>query len=138
VSGVHVARLKRRARAFLAEAEEASDPDLAMFFLEQAAQLYIKSVYYELFGAPLRGHGLRELLGILSKALSDAGYDAEADTVMEYVAKRRRILAVLELAYTAARYGDTDYDWNNVRAALEAVKELIGLLDRVAGRVKLG
>ncbi len=104
----------------------------------QAAQLYIKSVYYELFGAPLRGHGLRELLGILVKTLGDAGYDAEADALTEYVARRRRILALLELAYTAARYGDTDYDWDSVHAALEAVKELIGLLDRVAGRVKLG
>ncbi len=138
MSGEHVSRLKRRARAFLAEAEEALDPDLAMFFLEQAARLYIKSVYYELFGAPLRGHGLRELLGVLVKALGDAGYDAEADALTEYVAGHRRILALLELAYTAARYGDTEYDWDSVRAALEAVKELIGLLDRVAERVKLG
>ena len=58
MSGEHAARLRRRARAFLVEAEETTDTILAMFFLEQAAQLYIKSVYYELFGAPLRGHGL--------------------------------------------------------------------------------
>ncbi len=114
MSGEHVARLRRRALAFLAEAEETSDPDLAMFFLEQAAQLYIKSVYYELFGAPLRGHGLRELLGVLARSLRVAGYREEAERLSLFVADERAALTELEYAYTAARYGDTDYDWDTV------------------------
>lgn len=138
MSGEHAARLRRRARAFLVEAEETADPDLAMFFLEQAAQLYIKSVYYELFGAPLRGHGLRELLGVLAKTLRDAGYPEEAGLLVEYVADNRRLLALLETAYTAARGGDTEYDWETVSQASQAVEELVRLLEGVARRVKMG
>lgn len=120
MSGEHVARLRRRALAFLEEAEETSDPDLAMFFLEQAAQLYIKSVYYELFGAPLRGHGLRELLGVLARSLRAAGYEEEAELLVLFAADERSVLAELEYAYTAARYGDTEYDWDTVDRAAQA------------------
>ena len=74
LSGEYVARLKRRALSFLKEAEEAADADLAVFFAEQAMQLYLKAVFYELFGERVRGHSLRELLGILSRSLERHGY----------------------------------------------------------------
>jgi len=48
LSGEYVARLKRRALSFLKEAEEAADADLVAFFAEQAMQLYIKVVLYEI------------------------------------------------------------------------------------------
>ena len=55
MSGEYVARLKRRALSFLKEAEEAADADLAAFFAEQAMQLHIKAVFYEIFGERVRG-----------------------------------------------------------------------------------
>jgi HEPN domain-containing protein len=51
---------------FLREAVSVGDPDLAAFFAEQAIQLYIKAVYYKLFGDLIRGHKLRELVSILA------------------------------------------------------------------------
>ena len=50
MSGEYVARLKRRALSFLRAVDHVDDADLAAFFTEQAMQLYIKAVLYELFG----------------------------------------------------------------------------------------
>lgn len=57
MSGEIVERLRRRAQVFLDEAGrllEMGEYDLACFAAEQAAQLYLKSVYARLFrrGAP--------------------------------------------------------------------------------------
>jgi len=50
LSGEYVARLKRRALGFLRAADGIDNADLAAFFTEQAIQLYIKAVFYEIFG----------------------------------------------------------------------------------------
>jgi len=124
VSGEYVKVLKRRARSFLAEAESAADPDLGMFFLEQAAQLYIKAVYYEVFGETIRVHGLRELLGLLAHSLKKHGYDKEAEKITDFTSRNRGILIVLEDAYITGRYGELGYSINDVEEALPVVKRL--------------
>ncbi len=56
MSGLYVNKLKRRALDALRIAEGTDDFDLAMFLIDQAIQLYIKAVYFELFGSKIRGH----------------------------------------------------------------------------------
>ena len=51
-------------------AESTDDYDLAMFLIDQAVQLYVKAIYFELLGSRIRGHGIRELIGMLTKVLS--------------------------------------------------------------------
>jgi len=138
MSSEYVERLRRRAKAFLHEAENVSDCDLAMFFLEQALQLYIKSVYYELFGASIRGHRLRELLATLTKALEEHGFNRSAGRLLDFVDENRRVLIELEEAYTMSRYGDVEYRKGEVSQALSVAKKLVDLLEEVRSDVKLG
>jgi len=137
LSGEYVDRLKRRARAFLAAASMNVDYDLAMFFAEQAAQLYTKATYYELFGEMLRGRRLRELLSTLVKALEKHGYSELAESIISFVDSNRRALIDLEEAYTG-RYGYVDYTRGDVERATKTVQRLVDLLEEVVRRVKLG
>jgi len=114
------------------------DYDLATFFAEQAAQLYIKAVYYELFGDVLRGYRLRELLSTLVKALEKHGYSELAESIISFVDSSRRALIDLEEAYTASRYGYVDYTKEDAERAAETVRRLVNLLEEVVRRVKLG
>ena len=138
MSGKYVSKLKRRAHSFLKEAEEATDKDLAAFFAEQAMQLYLKAVLYEIFGDRIKGHGLRELLGILSKSLEKNGYRECAERIREFVGEFRDGLILAEDAYTGARYGDLSYDQRDVDELIEVARNLISLLDWVIRVVKLG
>ncbi|ADM27358.1 HEPN domain protein [Ignisphaera aggregans DSM 17230] len=138
MSGEYVDRLRKRALSFLSEAERVSDPNLAIFLAEQSLQLYVKSVYYELFGSMLRGHKIRELLAILIKSLESHGYKAYADEILRFVDEHRRTLIELETAYTMARYGEIDYSVNDVKQAIDVVRKLIEILDQVCRGVKLG
>jgi len=138
LSGEYVARLKRRALSFLKEAEEAADADLAAFFAEQAMQLYLKAVFYELFGDRIRGHSLRELLGVLSKSLEKHGYTKLVGEIRDLVDEHRSWLILAEEAYVGGRYGDTSYTRDDVEKLIEVARSLIMVLDRVVNRVKLG
>ena len=138
MSGEYVDRLKRRAKAFLAAASMNVDYDLAMLFAEQAAQLYIKATYYELFGDMLRGHRLRELLSTLVKALEKHGYSELAESIISFVDSSRRDLIDLEEAYTASRYGYVDYTREDAERAAKTAQRLVDLLEEVVKHVKLG
>ena len=46
-------------------------------------QLYLKAVLYELFGEVVRGHGLRALLGLLSRGLERNSYSELAVKVRD-------------------------------------------------------
>jgi len=138
LSGEYVDRLKRRAKAFLAAASMNVDYDLAMLFAEQAAQLYIKATYYELFGDMLRGHRLRELLSTLVKALEKHGYSELAESIISFVDSSRRDLIDLEEAYTASRYGYVDYTREDAERAAKTAQRLVDLLEEVVKHVKLG
>jgi len=138
VSGEFVNKLKIRARVFLSEAEHVSNNDLAMFFIEQAIQLYIKAIYYELFGDLLRTHKLREMLGLLAKSLEIHEFNQLAEKLFNFVDENRRLLARIEEAYTMGRYGDVEYTRDDVEKALSLAKELIKLLEEISRCVKLG
>ncbi len=137
-SGGYASLLRRRALGFLREAREATDPDLAAFFAEQAIQLYIKATIYELFGEQVRGHGLREMLGHLARLLEKAGYREEAEAIREFIARKRSLLIEAEEAYTLARYGEEGYSGEDAEALVGLAEELVRLLEGVSRRVKLG
>ena len=138
MSGVLVEKLKKRSRDFYAEALRVENPDLAMLFLEQAAQLYIKAVVLELLGEHVRGHDLRGLLGFLSNKLLVNGYEEEAGLINDFVAQYKSELIVLEEAYTIARYSAISYDKEIVDKMAKIVEKLYELLDKVCESVKLG
>jgi hypothetical protein len=53
-----VNKLKRKAMNLLRAGETIDDVDLAMFFVDQGIQLYVKAVYYKIFGVKIRVTGL--------------------------------------------------------------------------------
>ena len=138
MSGEYVSRLKRRARGFLEAAEKSRDMDLAAFFIEQSMQLYLKAVFYELFGDRIRGHGIRSLLGALSRSLRKHGYEKISDKIEHFVGEHKRDLALAEEAYTGGRYGDVSYSEEDVKNLMGSAEKLIKLLDEVVRNVKLG
>lgn len=89
LSGEYVSKLKRGAQGFLIEAGRVDDPDLSIFFAEQAIQLYVKAVYFELFGGRIRGRRVREMLGLLVKSLEAEGFKIHASRVLDFIAQRR-------------------------------------------------
>ena len=138
MTGTYVNKLKRRALNMLRTAENTNDYDLAMFLIDQAIQLYVKAIYFELLGSRIRGHGIRELIGMLAKGLESQGFNELAHELRSFVVNNRDVLVMLEEAYTEGRYGEISYDINDVSNALAIAKELIKLLDRIASSVKLG
>ena len=134
MSGELVELLLRRAKAFLEISETLiteSNFDIAVFSLEQAAQLRIKAVMLRLFGDYPRIHGLRELLGLLAARLSEAGFTDLAREVRDFAADNRGLLWVLEEAYTLARYGYRSYTGKEAEELRGLVQSLWSLLDRV-------
>ena len=138
MSGIYSRKLKSRALDALRIAENIDNHDIAMFLIEQATQLYVKAAYFELFGVKVRGHGIRELLGLLAKDLEAQGYSELARELRDFVADNRDVLIMLEEAYVESRYGESSYDINDVSTVLRVVKSLIMLLDGLVNRVKLG
>ena len=68
MSGRYPILLRKRALNALKWAERAyndGDYDTAVREAEYAVQLYIKSIIYRILGEEIRGHNIRELLGVL-------------------------------------------------------------------------
>ncbi len=114
----------QRAKGFIEDAEFDLGKrrfDLAMFHLEQAAQLMIKAKLLDVIGYYRRTHMLRELLSDLARMWK--GKELE-----EFIQTYRRELRNLERAYITARYTYEDFFEEEVKRALSAVKELEVLL----------
>mgnify|MGYP003884013079 CR=1 FL=1 len=138
MSGEYVARLKKRAENFIREAKEAFDPNLAMFFVEQSLQLYVKAVYYELFGEKIRGHSIRSLLSFLYRSLEDNGFKEVSEKVRSFTDMFREELILAEEAYIESRYGEISYSDKDVHRLLRVAEQLFNFLREVENAVKLG
>ena len=101
-------------------------------------QLYLKAVLYELFGEVVRGHGLRTLLGLLSRGLERNSYSELAVKVRGFVDQHRGELVLAEEAYIGGRYGDLSYSQDDVGSSINVARDLKILLDEVVKDVKLG
>jgi len=131
VSGERVAILRERAHRLLSLARELAGRgmlDVAAFMAEQAAQLRLKASLLRLTGDTPRLHSLRELIGLLSQRLLEAGYREEALQLRSFSREHRGSLVDLEDAYTAARYALYQVD-------PETVERLFKLLEEVEKRV---
>lgn len=141
MSGNKVLRLKRRALRFLTDARLDYNEgyyDLSAFHVEQALQLYIKAVIFELFGKEYEGHGIRELLGYLAKLLRENDYKELADRVEETTRRLRGELISIEDAYIDSRYEDVEYDREDVERLINTAEGIINLLEDIVKNVKLG
>jgi HEPN domain-containing protein len=126
-----VTQLLRRAERFLDDAKRAmSDEyyDLAIFYAEQAAQLALKALILYTTGSYPEIHGLRMLLGEYYKATGD-------EEAVEIVKRLRRLLTMLERAYTEARYGSEEYSEEEAMDAVSVAEELLGFAKK---RISLG
>ena len=127
MSGEYAVLLSRRALAAFKWAQRAygeGDYDISVLQAEYAVQLYLKSLLYRVLGEEVRGHSIRELLGLLAVSLMEQGAEDLAREVMEYVRRHRRELAELSEAHTRATYGLAEYGGREA-----------GLLLRIAGQV---
>ena len=141
MSGEYAALLRKRALNALRWAERAcseGDYDTCAREAEYAAQLYLKSLLYRILGEEVRGHDVRELLGVLVSALLEHGFRDEADNVADYVRRNRRVLAWLSEAHTRAVYGPVEYSRREAELVLSAAKSVVELLSRLEERLFAG
>lgn len=112
--------------------------DTSAFHVEQALQLYIEAIIFELFGKDYVGHGIRELLGYLSKLLKENGYEDLSTKVNELIREYREQLIAIEDAYIDSRYEDVDYYEEESKELIDVAEKIINFLEEVAKNVKLG
>jgi HEPN domain-containing protein len=113
-----------RAKKFERDAEydfSNRDYDLAMFHIEQAAQLLIKTKLLEVKGSFQRSHNLRRLLLELNENLKDK-------RIEEFIEKNKRILRDLERAYISSQYIYEEFFEDEVKEGFKALKELRDIL----------
>jgi len=130
----HVELLRRRCRAFYGYALmvfERGDYDTAMFMCEQAVQFCLKAVLLRILGFVPRGHGVRELLGMLSKTLEELGKLELSRQVSAFAEIYRDGLRLLEDAYVGSRYLAKTYEREDAARSIEVVRSLIKLVEVV-------
>ncbi|BFH72919.1 HEPN domain-containing protein [Sulfurisphaera javensis] len=141
MSGIKVQRLKRRALQFLSDAKKDINDgfyDLAMFHAEEAIQLYLKAVLFELFASEFKSHEVRTLLSYLAKLLKENSYPDLSDEILELAREYRNELSELEDAYIESRYGEMEYDKSQAENAISIAEKIINKLEEISKRVKLG
>ena len=130
----YVELLRKRSTAFYRQARKAfegGDYDVAAFLCEQAAQIRLKALLLRLLGFAPRGHGIREMLGLLSKVLEKLGRAELAQRVAGFSEASRGLLRLLEEVYTGSRYLPRAYGGEEVAEALGVVEELLKLVEEV-------
>ncbi|ABP95436.1 MULTISPECIES: HEPN domain-containing protein [Metallosphaera] len=141
MSGVKVQTLKRRALQFLKDARRDLNEgiyDLAVFYAEQAIQLYVKAILFEMFASEIKSHEIRSLISSLSKLLRENGYQNLANDLDNLVKKFRKELIDLEVAYIDSRYEDIEYDKETTEEILNVAMNIINELEEISKNVKLG
>ena len=116
----------RRARVFENDARnnfKNGDFDIAMFHLEQAAQLMVKAKLLDLKGSFQRTHSLRRLLSELSDLTG-------SDELKRFIDMNKRVLRDLERAYISSRYIYDEFFEEEVKEAFRVVNELRRILWR--------
>lgn len=69
-----------------------------------------------------RGHSIRELLGLLVKALEGLGRVYKVNDVKAILLSARDELRLVEEAYTASRYTGRMYTVDDTRGAVDSLK----------------
>ena len=98
--------LRRRALSFLRDAKvdlDSGDYDLALFHIEQFAQLYSKYLMYRKLGDFPKVHSLVRLLRDLARVYGDC-------RLGEFISQNLEALYLLEESYISSRYIPREYD----------------------------
>ncbi len=130
--------LRKRALNALKWARRAfseGDYDTAVREAEYAVQLYAKSLIYRVLGEEVRGHSIRELLGVLASALVEEGREEEAGELIDYIRRHRRELAELTIAHTRAAYGLVEYGKREAEILLRIAEDVIEVLRSLEAKV---
>jgi len=98
---------------------------------EQAAQVYTKSLLLRMLGFTPRDHRVRELLGVLLKALERLGRVELSQEIAWFSDVNRDALRLLEEAYTSSKCPSGVYGREDALKALKVIEELFKLLEVV-------
>ncbi len=112
MSGQYPLLLKKRVLNTFKRAERVfneGDYDTRVREAEYAVQLYVKSLIYRVSSEEVYGCNIRGLLGILASILLENGFREEAEKIIEYIKRHKRLLAELDDAHTRAVYGLIEY-----------------------------
>ncbi|MEM4668202.1 MAG: HEPN domain-containing protein [Nitrososphaerota archaeon] len=104
------------------------DYDIAAFIADQAVQLYMKSVIFELTGELPRVHVVRQLINILRDLLEDP------DVFDGFVRENRSLLIRLEEAYISSRYMPRKYDREEAEELLDFAEKVIEFVKSIKGQ----
>lgn len=138
MSGEYAILLKKRALNALKWAEKAfqeEDYDTSVREVEYAVQLYIKSLIYRILGEEVRGHNIRELLGILTSALIEKGFEELAKELIDYIKLHRRELIELSDTHTRVVYGLVEYSRKEAELLIKIGKNIISMLKELEVKV---
>jgi len=138
LSGELVNALRRRARSLLKHAYiylNDGDFDLACYNCQQALELYLKSIIYELFSEEVKTCSLRELFEKLYEKLRSTGRVRDAELVESLVENYKNAISGLEGANIDARYGMKPYDRRDAINSIEAVEQIIEKLEKIRRRI---
>ncbi|MEM1567933.1 MAG: HEPN domain-containing protein [Thermofilaceae archaeon] len=138
MSGEYVELLKRRSRSMLRLAKQllfSGEYDLAVLNAEYAAQLLVKAILYRVTGEEVRGHSIRALIGLLVSVLEEKGFRKEAEELIEYVRRNRRVIAELEEGHVRSIYGVFSYSREQAGKLVEAADSIIGMLEKIEKEV---
>ena len=126
----YVSLLKRRSLTFMKYAHKAikeGEYDIACFLAEQAVQLSLKALILRVLGYVPRVHRIRELLGIITKAL----VNDLVNNIEEFVRRKRDSFRLLEDAYIGSRYLMRTYDINDAKECMRVAEEVLKVVDEI-------
>lgn len=103
------------------------DYDIAAFMADQAVQLYLKSVIFELTGEVPRVHAIRRLMRLLRELYG------EPDLFDDFVRENRSLLIRLEEAYISSRYLPREYERDEAEELVDFAEEAIGFIKSIEG-----
>jgi len=138
MSGERVELLKSRSKRFLEVGIELLQKevlDLAAFNIQQSCQLRVKATMLRLLGEIPRVHSIRELLGMLSAKLEEAGFRDVSSTLKDFARAYREVLADIDSVYIMSRYLLFTFTSGDVKEMAQVCSELHKLLDGVEEHV---
>ena len=103
------------------------DCDIAAFMADQAVQLYVKSVVFELSGEVPRVHAARQLMGLLGVLLGREG------AVEDFVRGNRSLFIRLEEAYIGSRYLPRVYERDEAEELVKFAEEVMEFVKSLQG-----
>jgi len=126
--------LKSRSRRFLelgSELLQRGGLELAAFSIHQSCQLRVEASLLRILSEIPRAHSVRELLGVLSAKLDEAGFAEVSAKIKDFAKLYRDALVDLDSVYTMSRYTFFTFTRGDVEKLAQVCSELHSLLEKV-------